>query len=385
MISIDQLKNKNIVANLWPMPVARSQDFTAFNYNGGTKPVVSDYNGGVLIDSTAITTVQNIGIEANKSILLQPGTYVFSACLSTTGKFTTQDAVATLFSHTMHYYVVRIMPSDFNSGITSKTFTITRPVSVSLQYKVPPAAKTVVYGCGTYSLQDWNKLQSLGIRWFNPSDKTYANTSQLTSKLDNLQNIASDADFLGAANASPSVMTIKKRMVQNVIPCPQTMRLGNKGNALNFRQSGIGVCENMRMPDCPVPVTSGIHVINVNSSNSGALIDDKTVPVGNYVFAVYAKAAAGVGIKLIVGWDGSSASGLNYFIGDGKWHQYFTTGNITDASVSYACMYNSTDNGGAVGDVYFAAPVFCTALDWNMLQCTNNQYFDGSTNLLSNN
>jgi hypothetical protein len=192
MISIDQLKNKESVTNIWPMPVARSQDFTAFNYGGGTKPVVSDYNGGVLIDSTAITTVQNIGIETNKRILLQPGTYVFSVFLTTTGAFTSQDAVVDLFSNR---FVVAITPSDFNACITSKTFTLTSSVNVVLQYKVPPNAKTIAYGCGLYSIQDWNKIQNVGARWFNPIDKNYVKTSQLTSM------------WTGVANASTSTLS----------------------------------------------------------------------------------------------------------------------------------------------------------------------------------
>jgi hypothetical protein len=540
MISIDQLKNKESVTNLWPIPVAKSSDFTAFNYSSDTKPAASDYNGGMLIDSTSISTVQNTGIEANnKSILLQPGTYVFSAHLTTTGTFTTQDAVVDLFSDR---FLVAITPSDFNAGITSKTFTLTSSVNVVLQYKVPPNAKTIAYGCGLYSIQDWNKLQNVGARWFNPIDKTYVKTSQLTtawtgtanasastlsqdgkviatnieqkpdrngwnnrvyrmsgtkqsdgrwkydfsgdnssynwgtfcppsdndaipvgsyivaiydasgpnvvgayqgvniitstqhmfvgqvtatgdhvlslsgnsswvilthygiysaahwaamqalginwfsgdtySKLDSLQNIASDADFLGAVNASPSVMTVNKTIMRNIIPCPQTMHLADTSDSSNFRRFGTGTCENMPMSDCPVSVTSGVHV---NGNNTGACIDDKTLPNGDYVFAVYAKAAVGVGIELQTDWKGSSAGGTKYFIGDGKWHQYFTTGNITNASVSYARIFNSSDNGGAVGDVYFAAPIFCTVSDWNMLQYTDNQYFDGSTNLLSNN
>jgi hypothetical protein len=552
MITIDQLKNKESVMNLLPMPVARSQDYLAFNYDSGTKPVISNANGGMLIDATSISSVQNAGAISSSTATLQPGTYVFAAYICTTGTFTSQDAVAALYDAVNNRSIASITPADFNSNTIRKTFTIETSVEFKILYKTPPSAMTVAYGCVVYSVRDWNKLQKLGVNWFNPIDKTYAKTSQLTSmwtgavnaststlsqdgnlvatnqatnhtsprlgnssitctslqdgftlscgtaytgNVDNdvlcanlvtgspyhfhaefvsanvsslpdlavwslyfqlptsvlaggvqtfdrdfncgnntwdwrrfsfktgksvgdtvtwrnvgvysaadwaamqaiginwfsgdtysnlysLSNIASDADFLGADNASPSVMTINKQKVHNFIPCPRTMHLGNSGNASNFRKAGTGTCENMPMLDCPVPVTSGIHA---NGSNSGAVIDDKTVPVGNYVFAVYAKAAAGVGIKLQIDWNGSSAGGTKYFIGDGDWHQYFTTGNITDASLSYACIYNSSDNGGAVGDVYFAAPIFCTVSDWDTLQYVNSQYFDGSTNLLSNN
>lgn len=274
MISIDQLKNRYSVTNLWPIPVARSQDFTPFNYSGGENPVISDNNGGVLIDTTAISEVQNMCIKTkNDNIMIQPGKYVFSAYLATTGTFDAQDAVAALFSYELGNFVVRIAPSDFNAGITSKTFTITRPISVSLQYKVPPAAKTTAYGCGVYSLQDWNKLKSLGINWFNPIDKTYAKISQFASY------------WTEAANQSTSTLskdgkTVATNLFQNPNLLAQYLTPRNySGGAVpidigNYGDKNIGVPDN---------VSVVFHDPNSGVQNSCLATNiDIQPPAGNY-------------------------------------------------------------------------------------------------------
>jgi hypothetical protein len=78
------MKNVRHVINLCTIPVARTVDFTTFNYEQSPtgSPAISDVRQGMKVDATGIAQ-NNIGAQSKDTLHIEPGTYVFTCSMNT--------------------------------------------------------------------------------------------------------------------------------------------------------------------------------------------------------------------------------------------------------------------------------------------------------------